>query len=122
MRYPRRIENLIANFRSLPEDESQSIDRHPSQFDSLLEILADRYKIGKLTPEEIIASNWKLIMGEPNANRCKPQKIDRRDRLIILVANATLRQELSFHRNMILEKIRRLKNCNHIMDIILAPG
>ena len=122
MRYPRRIENLIANLRSLPEDQSQSFVRHPYQFDSLLEVLVERYKIGRPTPEETIASNWRLIMGDTNADRCRPQRIDRRDRLVILVANATLRQELSFHRNLILERIRRLKDCGHIVDIILAPG
>ncbi len=122
MKYPRRVENLIANLRSLPEDESESIIRHPYQFDSLLEVLMERYKIGRPSPQETIISNWTLIMGEDNANRCKPQRIDRRSRLVIVVANSTLRQELSFHRNMILERIRRLKDCHHIVDIILAPG
>lgn len=122
MEFPRRVENLIANLRSFPESTHNSIIRQPYRLDSALEIVLEKYQIGKLRPAQMITENWKNIMGELNAHHCCPQRIDGRGRLIISVANQTLRQELNFQRATILNRIRRLPGCAEINDVYLRSG
>ena len=122
MKYSRRIENLIASLRSFPKDESTSIVRQPFKIDSILEVIFERYKIGKRRPAETIIENWKSVMGEVNAHRCSPTRIDRNGRLIVQVANQTLRQELNFQRVAILNRIRHLPGCESVKDIRLTAG
>ncbi len=122
MEFPRRVENLIANLRSFPENSDNSIVRQPCRLDSVLEVVLEKYQIGKPRPAETIIESWKSIMGELNAHRCRPQRIDGRGRLIISVANQTLRQELNFQRSTILNRIRRLPGCAEITDVYLRHG
>ncbi len=122
MKYSRRVENLIANLRSVPEDENRSNLSEPFKADSLMEVLEERHNLGKARPEQVILENWKHIMGSENAPRTFPTRIMYKRRLLVSVANATLRQELSFHRHMILNRIRRLPGCNGIKELSFTTG
>ena len=122
MRFPRRIENLIAEFRGLPKDRSRSIDRPAVPVDSLMEVLLERYEVGKIRPEQIITSRWADILGPDFAKRCSPQKIDRSGRLVVLVPNPILRRELIFDRRRIVREIQALPECGHIRDVHFIGG
>lgn len=122
MKFSRDVENLIANLRGLPEDRNRSTVNQAYKLDTLTEVLLEKYHIGQPRTEEVIMKKWSHIMGEANAPRCAPIKIDRRKQLLISVSHPTLRQELSFEKSMILNRIRRLPGCSEIIDIRFVAG
>lgn len=122
MKFPREVENLIANLRSLPEDKGRSILRQSYPINSLIEVILERYKIGKPTSEEAIMAHWSKIMGDDNAHRCSPQKLDEAGTLLVAVNNPVLRRELMFQRVSILKKIQALPECSHIKAIMFIAG
>lgn len=121
MKLPRRTENLIAEFRGLPLNYSRSIDRASVPLDSLIEVLTERYQIGKLTPEETLMSSWKSILGD-NAHRCSPVRIDSNGVLVVSVGNPIVKRELLFQQKRYLEAICALEGCGHIREIRFIAG
>lgn len=119
MPFSREGEEMIRQLRSLPVDPAESWDSGPRQLDSLLETCIERYHLGRNTPEETILENWSRIVGRTNADRCRPERIDRAGTLIIQVANATLRRELMFMEDRILTALGSLPECGHIHRIHL---
>ncbi|MFA5257276.1 MAG: hypothetical protein WC360_03935, partial [Opitutales bacterium] len=70
MRLPRKIENAIADFRNLPRPGDHEWDPGSKNLGSLIEVLMERYSIGKERPEQMIMANWRDIVGEAGASRC----------------------------------------------------
>jgi hypothetical protein len=122
MKFPRYVENLIANLRSLPENAGRSTDRPALKMDTLVESFIQEYKIGELRLEENLITHWRNVMGGTHADRCRPQRVDKENRLIIAVSNPILRQELTFRKNEILERIRKIDGCEKITGIIFKAG
>jgi hypothetical protein len=122
MKYPRNIENAIADFRGLPRPSEHAWDAGPQGMDSLLEVLVQRFSIGRERPEQVIMANWRELVGERNASRCAPERIDSERRLIVAVANPILRRELHFARATIVRKLKKLKGCGDIRDIEFRAG
>ncbi len=122
MKFSRKVENLIANFRGVPEDGKRSILNEPFKADSLIEVILERHQLGKPRAEQVIIENWQQIIGPENAHRSCPTRIIRKRRLLVAVANTTLRQELSFHRHMILNRIRSLPGCKEIKELTFTAG
>ncbi len=122
MKFPRPIENLIANLRSLPEDKNYSIDRPAWSLDTLLETLIQEYKIGDLRPEESLITHWRDIVGRMHADRCRPLRIEKERKLIVAVTNPILRQELKFKHNEIMERLKKIEGCEKIEKIVFKAG
>jgi len=122
MKFARRVENIIADFRGLPRDDSRSIDRGAKSLGSAVEVCFDRYKIDQETPHEIILSHWSRIVGPRFAQRCQPERIDRSGMLLINVNNSILRRELQFMEDRILTALRSIKGCENINGIVLKAG
>ncbi len=122
MHFRRSVENLIANLRGLPERESRARDRGTKPLDSLIEVCLERHKIGQETTEEIIMRNWSRIVGERNAPRCVPLRVDAQQKLHIGVHNTTLRRELQFAEDHIMTTLRTIEGCQHIAGIVLRAG
>lgn len=122
MKYPRHIENAIADFRGLPRPNEHEWDAGPQGMGSLVEVLVQRFSIGRERPEQVIMANWRELVGESNANRCAPERIDSEGRLVVAVANPVLRRELHFSREKIVRKLRLLKGCSEIRDIEFRAG
>lgn len=120
MKFGRHVENLIANLRGLPEIYGRSRPRPTTQIDDLLEGLIERYNIGQPAPEQRIMEHWRMVVGERTAHRCRPERIDRQQRLIILAANSVIKQELLFQKKAILKRIHSLPDCGHISDITVS--
>lgn len=97
-------------------------DRGSKPFDSLIEVCLEKYKIGQDTTEEIVMRHWPRIIGERNAHRCAPLRIDAQARLHIGVHNAILRRELQFHEDRIMTLLRSIEGCDHITGIVLRAG
>ena len=122
MKFSRYVENLIANLRSLPENIDKSTSQPPFKIEGLIESLIQEYNIGELRLEENIISHWRNIMGDTNADRYRPQRVDKKNRLIIAVSNPILRQELIFQQNDILKRIKKIDGCKNINGIIFKSG
>lgn len=61
--------------------------------------------------------HWKGILGKERAALCQPLRIIDGSRLIMVVSNPTLRQELEFDKRQILRKIRALPSCENIRHL-----
>ncbi len=122
MRLPRNIEEAIAEFRGLPKPGEHEWDPGATNMASLIEVLFERYRIGQERPEQLIMAKWREIVGEENAARCAPERIDSQDRLVVVVANPILRRELHFARLRILARLRAVQGCAHIRDIEFRAG
>lgn len=122
MEFTRDVENLIANLRRLPEKPSRMRDRKTKPLSSLVEVCFERYAIDRKTPQQTILENWKQLVGESNAHRCSPERINARRQLVIQVANPTLRRELQFIEDRIMTRLRSMEGCDHITGIVLRAG
>ncbi len=122
MEYPRQTNNLIATLRGLPEDHSVARLRPAYELGNLIEVLEEKYKFGQVKVEDLIAQNWKQIVGEENAHRCSPQKVVGGAILRVQVANPTLRCELEFNKQKILDQIHRLPGAGIIKAVNFSHG
>ncbi|OHE71631.1 MAG: hypothetical protein A2007_00920 [Verrucomicrobia bacterium GWC2_42_7] len=117
--FTRKEENLIAAFRSLPENKSRAILRQEKKVGDLIE--AGLPKLLASTrqdhPEKVIMAHWKEIVGNLAAHRCSPQQLIEGKKLVVNVGNATLRQELQFNERKILAKLKSLPSCSNIESI-----
>jgi len=122
MKLPRKIEDAIADFRGLPRAKGNDWDRGAVNMNSLLEVLIERYQIGRERPEQTIMAHWREIVGDTNAPRCAPERIDSQGRLVVSVSNPILRRELHFARRRMLGKLNALPGCAEIRDIDFKAG
>jgi len=110
MEYPRQTNNLIATLRGLPEDHSLAKLRPAYALGNLIEVLEEKYKFGQVK------------VGEEIAHRCSPQKVVSGAILRVQVANPTLRSELEFKKQKILDQIHRLPGGGIIKAINFSHG
>lgn len=122
MPFPRHIENLIAAFRGLPPDRSRSRLRETRPMADLVSGVLEEYRIGMPSREETIMKNWPAIVGASNTGFVHLLKIENDRRALIAVTNPIVRQELFFHRKLILERIQALPGCRDIREIVLRAG
>ncbi|MDR1401818.1 MAG: DUF721 domain-containing protein [Puniceicoccales bacterium] len=115
--FGRKIRNLIAAFRGLPPEESQSMQKNPRAIGDTIAILLKKISITKTTPEQVIRDNWEGIVGQNISGRCHPVKILNSDVLIIQSENAVIRSELQIQKQKILANLQRLPRCAKISDI-----
>ncbi len=121
-KFSRRVENMIADLRGVPRDQSRSRLRETAGVAGLMDRILHKYRIGMSTPEEAIRDAWKEIVGEPNAGFCFPLRIDRDRVLIVGVSNPVVRQELLFHKALVLSRVRAIPACHHIEDVTFRSG
>lgn len=122
MRLPIREQRLLNEFKGLPQDRLEYDVSSSKPIDSLIEVLINRYHIEQATPEETIMSHWRELLGETNAHRCSPVRLDAQQTLHIAVSNPTLRRELMFNQRTILQRLQQLPGCDHIRAIRLVAG
>jgi hypothetical protein len=115
--FGRRVRNLIAAFRGLPPENSQSVQKKPKSIGDAVSVLLKKINGAKVTPQQIIQTNWRSIVGENIAERCHPVKILNSDALIVHSANAVIRSELQMQKSKILDALRKLPHCAKISDI-----
>lgn len=122
MPFPRHVENLIAAMRGFPSNRSRSVLRETVPVENLLNGVLEQYRIGIPSREETIMQNWDKIVGPTNAGFVHLLKIENDRRALIAVTNPIVRQELFFHRKLILERIQALPGCQGIREIVLRAG
>jgi len=119
MRFSKKNEDIIADFRGLPRTVTTSSLKDPVTLDNLLVLLQEQYKLEQPSAERILVENWESIFGSSLSRRCHPVRIKDGHSLIISVTNQTLRSELKFQKRAILKKINSLEYCKDIKDIVV---
>jgi hypothetical protein len=119
--FSREVENLIAGFRQLPEDEGRSRRRPTQDLGKLIDELLVKYRISHDSLEHSIREKWPEVVGAANASYSHPVVVER-GLLLVLVSHSVVRQELFHHRQAILEKLRKLPGCSGIRGLTLRAG
>ncbi|MDR1907075.1 MAG: DUF721 domain-containing protein [Puniceicoccales bacterium] len=118
---PRSVQNLIADFRGLPRDDSPSFLKDERSVSQLFQDILKKHvtqsdaRIGA----EIFES-WPQIVGETFYSLCTPHKITATGALIIKVQNSVIRQELFFQREEILKYIHKICPRSGIRSIVFS--
>jgi hypothetical protein len=119
--FSRAVENLIAGFRELPEDRGRSKRRKAQGLGPLIDELLLKYRISHDSLEHSIREKWPELVGVANASYSHPVVIER-NLLVVLVSHSVVRNELFFHRETIVEKLRQLPGCGGIKGLALRAG
>jgi hypothetical protein len=119
--FSREIENLVAEFRALPTDNSRSRRRPTRDLGGLVDELLVKYRISHDSLEHSIREKWPELVGIANATYSHPVVVER-NQLLVLVSHSVVRQELFHHRLSILEKLKQLPGCADIKGLTLRAG
>ncbi len=119
--FSREVENLIAGFRGLPEDEGRSKRRKTQDLGPLIDELLVKYRISHDSLEHSIREKWPELVGVANATYSHPLVVER-NLLVVLVSHAVVRNELFMHRESIMEKLRKLPGCTAIKGLALRSN
>jgi predicted nucleic acid-binding Zn ribbon protein len=90
--------------------------KQPLAFNTALDEFAASLGITKKLREYNVLTSWETIVGEQIAKVAKPQRIDNRI-LLVAVASAPWRTELSMRRREIMEKINAAVGKKVLQDI-----
>jgi hypothetical protein len=119
--FSRAVENLIAGFREVPEDNSRSKRRKTTDLGALIDELLIKYRISHDSLEHSIREKWPELVGTANASYSHPVVVER-GLLVVLVSHSVVRNELFLHRQTIIEKLRKLPGCSGIKGLALRAG
>jgi len=119
--FSREVENLIAGFRGLPEDETRTKRRKTVELAGLIDELLVKYRISHDSLEHSIREKWPELVGVANATYSHPLVVER-NLLVVLVSHAVVRNELFLHRESILTKLRQLPGCSALKGLALRSN
>jgi hypothetical protein len=119
--FSRAVENLIAGFREVPTDNSRSRRRPTTDLGGLIDELLVKYRISHDSLEHHIREQWPALVGAANASYSHPVVVEH-GLLVVLVSHAVVRNELFQHREVVLEKLRKLPGCTAIKGLALRTG
>jgi hypothetical protein len=112
-----QTERMLAAFRGIPASALKKEPRvRAKSIEGLLDSIVRHYKIETPRVEQLIMQNWRAIVGAQNAHRCKPSKLSG-ETLIITTLNPTLRMELQFNQQTILERLQHYCGKNTIQQL-----
>lgn len=121
--FSRLAEELIGDFRKIPDETPAKMRKRPTRdMDGLVQELLVKYKIGVESEEDVIRERWAGIVGIANAHYSHAASIDQRGCLTVLASHAVVRNELFMHRQMLLEKIRKLPGCAKVKTLNIRAG
>ena len=121
-KFSRAVENMVAEIRGLPPDTSHSKLRDTRTAGDMVDQILRKYRVGMTTPEEAIREAWTEIVGAPNAEYCHPERIERNRTLVVAVSNPVVRQELLFHKAVVLQRIQAIPAAQHIKTVVFRAG
>ncbi|MDA0347955.1 MAG: DUF721 domain-containing protein [Verrucomicrobia bacterium] len=120
--FSRKTNNLIASLRGLPRDKSRAFWKDEKDLDSVMDRVIQKFQITESRPEEAILADWTSIVGDRNASHSHPHRLDHGFRLYVLVNNPVVKQEMQFHKKMILARLTNIPGCEGIREIIFRAG
>jgi hypothetical protein len=114
---------LIAAFRGVANDVPARQRRRPTQtLSPLIESLLVEHRIGRAAPEDAIRENWPALAGPAIAHYSHARTLDARGTLTVLYNQAVAGNELRFHQQAILARIRTLPGCAHVKALAIRAG
>ena len=119
--FSRAVENLIADIRGLPQDNSRSKKRRPTELTTVIDELLIKHRISHDSVEHSIREKWAELVGVANATYSHPLTVEKK-LLVVLVSHSVVRNELFLHRDSILEKLRKLPGCTDVKGLALRSG
>ncbi len=119
--FSRAVENLIAGFRGVPEDQSRSKRHKTTNLAAVIDELLVKYRISHDSLEHSIREKWPELVGVANATYSHPVVVEQ-GLLVVLVSHAVVRHELFFHREAIVAKLRKLPGCADLKGMALRAG
>ena len=110
---------LVANFLQMPMGEDMTKFREPLSMKELIEKTWENWGLGdEKTPEESISENWQKLVGKKLYMKCAPERLHPSSGILFIrTSGGPVRQELSFQKKGILEKIKKLEGCSEIKDL-----
>jgi len=118
-----QAEKLIAALRRVPDDTPERMKKRPTkELTGLVEEWMVKFQIGRDSPEQTIRDRWAELVGPANAHYSHAAQIDPRGRLTVLAGHAVVRNELFIHRQLIVERIRKLPGCTHVRELNIRAG
>lgn len=120
--FSRLAEELVGDLRGVAfEDPKRAKKRATQALPDILEQLLQKYQIGRSAPEHTIRDHWRELVGPANANYSHAVSIER-NRLLVLVSHAVVRNELFMHKDEIVARIQKLPGCGDIKALNLRSG
>ena len=124
--FSKLAEELVGELRRVASDEPRRAKKRATQpLAALVEELLQKHQIGRSSPEQTIRDHWREIVdpngGGANASYSHPVRIER-NRLIVLVPHAVVRNELFHHRGDIVARVQKLPGCAHVKSLNLRAG
>jgi len=113
------FDDIIAQFRGIPSRYKADPKQRFRSLDRLMDEITEQYKIEAPRIEVQIIKNWRDIVGQSRAHRCKPNQILNSNTLVITTNNATLRMELLFDRAQILQNLHNSIGDDVIKEIVV---
>ncbi|MFL2826266.1 MAG: DUF721 domain-containing protein [Opitutales bacterium] len=116
--FSKKQEAIIANFLGVPNRDCNFSQKEPMRIEDLVVHFVERYDLERPKPEQILVESWETVFGS-FSERCYPVKLTDSGTLIVSVTNSTLRAEIIFKKNEILQRIKQLKYCEEIQDLVI---
>jgi hypothetical protein len=118
-----QAEKLISALRRVPDTTPERMKKRPAkELSGLVEEIMAKFQIGRESPEHTIREHWAELVGPANAHYSHAAQIDPRGRLTVLAGHAVVRNELFIHRQLIVERIRKLPGCTHVRELNIRAG
>ncbi|MDA0848833.1 MAG: DUF721 domain-containing protein [Verrucomicrobia bacterium] len=116
--FSKKQEAIIANFLGLPNRDCNFSQKEPMRIEDLVVHFVERYDLERPKPEQILVESWDSVFGS-FSERCYPVKLTDSGTLIVSVTNSTLRAEIIFKKDEFLQRIKQLKYCEEIQDLVI---
>lgn len=119
----RVVENLLASLRGLPVDSHTSFSHRAHSLGEILDQLVRKGRLDFEQPlQQRIQKNWENLVGPGLSLRCYPECVVGEKSLIVVVENATLRQQLLFQKAKLLAALRSVPGCARIQELVFKLG
>ena len=99
--------------------EDISKQREPISMKDLIEKTWANWGMGEeKTPEQSISENWHKIVGKKLNMKCAPERLQPSNGMLyVKTSGGPVKQELSFQKKKILDKIKNLEGCDKVKDL-----
>jgi hypothetical protein len=115
----RQQENIVASFRGLAKANPRARVRKVNSAEELMARLLEKHKLLSERIESVLMPNWGYIVGEHNAHRCHPQRIEN-GVLRVGCTHPVLVRELTFAKKIILRRLQSV--CPSLKEIKFVNG
>jgi len=116
------IAETTADFTARRQRESRrQYARRPKKIADVVAQLVTKRGYGRIDADEELAAAWRTAAGEQLAAASRPGKV-RRGLLEVWVANSTILQEFTFHKQRVLTELTRLVPDANIRGLKLRVG